>query len=225
MQEVKLKSRIRESVGKKRAHKHRARGEVPGILYGHKEDPLPLVVTEHELWQILHNATSEHLILKLDIEGLDVGDIVVLVRDVQHHPVTGDILHVDLQRISMDEKIKVGVHVELEGQAIGVKEFGGVLDHGVREVMIRCKPVEIPDAFHVDVTNMEIGHSIRICDVIAHYPFLEFLDDPNMTLAHVSHPKKMEVLEAEAEEAAAVEEEPEGEAPAEKGPADEGKES
>jgi large subunit ribosomal protein L25 len=200
-------------------------GEIPGILYGHKEEPTMLTVSEHELWHILHNATSEHLILRLEIEGAGSDDVVTLVRDVQHHPVTGDILHIDFQRISLDEKIKVGVPVALIGQATGVKEFGGILDHGVREVTVHCKPAEIPESLEVDVTGMEIGHSIHISDIMPLYPNLEFMDDPNVTLAHVSPPKKIEVTREEIEEEAeVVSEEVEAEAPAEGDSAGEGEE-
>lgn len=197
MKELKLKSRLREGAGKKAAHKLRSGGEVPVILYGHKEEPLSLAVPGHEIWHILHNATSEHLILKLTIEDVENGDIMTLVRDVQHHPVSGDILHVDLQRISIDEEIKVGVPVNLTGIARGVKEFGGILDHGVREVMIRCKPTEIPESMPIDVSDMEIGESVHISDIQANYPQLEFLDDMNVTLAHISPPTKITVEEEE----------------------------
>lgn len=205
MHDTKLKSRIREETGTKIAHKLRARGEVPGVLYGHKEEPINLSLPEHELWHILHNATSEHLILTLDIEGAKGGEVLTLVRDVQHHPVTGDILHVDFQRISFTERIKVGVPVVLVGTARGVKEFGGVLDHGVREVTIHCTPKQIPEAIEVNVNDMEIGNSVHILDITGQYPELEFLDDSNVTLAHISPPKKLEI-EKEKEEAVEEEE-------------------
>jgi large subunit ribosomal protein L25 len=210
MQDNTLKTRMRRETGTKVAHKLRKRGEVPGVLYGHKQEPLHLVVPEHELWHMLHNATSEHLILTIEIEDATEGGVLSLVRDVQHHPVTGDILHVDFQRISLDEKIKVGVPVTLVGSARGVKEFGGILDHGVREVTVCCTPEQIPEAITVDVTEMEIGNSKHISDIVANYPDLEFLDDVHVTLAHVSPPKKLEVTAEEvAEEEAAAEEEAE----------------
>jgi large subunit ribosomal protein L25 len=200
MQSIRLETRIREGKGTTVAHKLRNEGEVPGILYGHNEEPIKLAVPEHELWHILHNATSEHLILTLHIEGASNGDVLTLVRDVQHHPVSGDILHVDFQRISLNEKIKVGVPVELVGTARGVKEFGGILDHGVREVMIHCTPNQIPGSITVDVSHMEIGNSIHISDITSQYPELEFMDDSNVTLAHISPPKKLEIVEAPIEE-------------------------
>jgi large subunit ribosomal protein L25 len=213
MKRINLKSRVREGSGKKSAHKIRAAGEVPGTLYGHKEEPVSLSVPEHDLWVILHHATSEHLILRLDVEGTKDKDVLTLVRDVQHHPVTGDILHVDFQRISMHEKIKVGVPVELVGTARGVKEFGGILDHGMREIMIKCMPEEIPESLPIDVSNMEIGDSIHLSNIMGQYTQLEFLDDENVTLAHVSPPKKLEVFEEAAEAAVeAAGEEAEGEA-------------
>ncbi len=213
MKRINLKSRIREGSGKKSAHKIRSVGEVPGVLYGHKEEPVSLSVPEHDLWVILHHATSEHLILRLDVEGTKDNDVLTLVRDVQHHPVTGEILHVDFQRISMHEKIKVGVPVELIGIARGVKEFGGILDHGMREVMVKCLPEEIPESLPVDVSNMEIGDSIHLSNIMGQYDQLEFLDDESVTLAHVSPPKKLEVFEEAAEEGEeAAGEEAEGEA-------------
>lgn len=214
MKQIFLSSRIREGSGKKSAHGIRAKGDIPGVLYGHKEDPISLIVLQHDLWQILHNATSEHLILKLKIEDSAEGEMLTLVRDVQHHPVTGDILHVDFQRISMDEKIKVGVPVEVNGIAQGVKEFGGILDHGVRELTIKCTPEEIPEALYIDVSELNIGNSIHLSDITMHYPQLEFLDDSNMTLALVSAPKKLEealeVEEEAAQEGVEGEETPEG---------------
>ncbi len=206
MQEVLLKVRVREGTGKKYSHKIRAKGEIPGILYGHGKENVPLSVPEHDLWHILHHSTSEHIILSLEIEGSSEGRLTTLLRDVQHHPVTGDILHVDFQRISKDEAVKVDVPIELVGQPKGVKDFGGVLDHTVREVTIKCKPLEIPEILTLDVSHLEIGDSIHVSDLAVAYPNLEILDDPTITIAHVSPPKKLEVAEKLEEEAAAAEE-------------------
>ncbi len=214
MKQIFLNSRIREGSGKKAAHKTRETGDIPSVLYGHKEDPISLTISGHDLWQILHQATSEHLILHLKIEDSAEGELLTLVRDVQHHPVSGDILHVDFQRISMNEKVKVGVPIELNGIARGVKEFGGILDHGVREVNIKCTPKEIPENLPIDVSEMLIGNSIHLSDIMMHYPQLEFLDDPIVTLAHVSPPKKLELME---EEEAATEEVEGEEVPEEEG--------
>jgi large subunit ribosomal protein L25 len=153
-----------------------------------------LAVSQKDIWHILHTATSEHMILSLEIEGSNEGTILTLVRDIQHHPVSGDVLHMDLQRISVDEKLHIGVPIELAGAAKGVKDEGGVLDHGIREVTLNVKPMEIPEKVSIDISNLEIGQSVHVSDLIALYPDLEIIDDPHVTIAHVSAPKKLEAL-------------------------------
>lgn len=222
MKEIKLSARIRTESGKKTAYRLRKKGFIPGTLYGHKQEPLNIEMSEHELWTILHHATTEHLIISLDIEGGENDTVLTLVKDVQHHPVSGDILHIDLQRISSNETIKVGIPVILTGTAKGVKEFGGILDHGIREVLIMTTPASIPEAVEVDIANLLIGQSIHISDIIEKYPDLDFIEDANVTIAHVAPPKKLELTEAEVEAAeAAAEVEQEGE---EAGEAAEGEE-
>ena len=209
MEKPKLRSHLRTGAGKEGAKRLRTSGEIPAILYGHKREPLALAVSHKELWHILHTATSEHVILSLDVEGSDEGAILTLVRDVQHHPVTGDVLHLDLQRISVDEKLHIGVPIELAGMAKGVKEEGGVLDHGIREVTLNVKPMEIPEKVSINISHLEIGQSVHVSDLIALYPDLEIIDDPQVAVAHISAPKKLEVLVPEpgAPAAAAVAEE------------------
>ncbi len=221
MEKPKLKSHLRTGAGKEGAKRLRAQGEIPAILYGHKQEPVPLAVSQKDIWHILHTATSEHMILSLDVDGSSEGTILTLVRDIQHHPVSGDVLHLDLQRISVDEKLHIGVPIELVGMAKGVKEEGGVLDHGIREVTLNVKPMEIPEKVSISIAHLEIGQSVHVSDLIALYPDLEIVDDPHVAIAHVSAPKKLEALipEPGAPAAAAVAEEgeegAEGEAAAE----------
>jgi large subunit ribosomal protein L25 len=205
MESIKLKARMREEANKKNVHKLRKAGEIPGVLYGHKKDPVHLAIPEYDFWSILHNATSEHLIIDLVIDGVDMDEHITLVRDVQHHPVTGNVLHVDFQRISMTEKINVGVPVVLTGVARGVKEFGGILDQGVREVMISTTASSVPVQLELDVSHLMINDTIHVSDLVALYPDIEFLDEGHINLAHVSPPKKLEIAELEegAEEEAA----------------------
>jgi large subunit ribosomal protein L25 len=214
MKAINLKARIREEASKKNVHKLRHNGEIPGVLYGHKKDPVHLAIPEHEFWTILHNATSEHLIIDLEVEGVNLDEHITLVRDVQHHPVSGDILHVDFQRISMDETIRVGIPVILTGTAKGVKEFGGILDQGVREVMVATTASTVPEHLELDVSDLMINDTIHVSDLKVLYPGIDFLDEGHINLAHVSPPKKLEILEEQLEgaEAAEGEEGAEGEA-------------
>jgi large subunit ribosomal protein L25 len=227
MKKITLKARIRKEASKKNVHKLRQEGEIPGVVYGHKKDPVHLAIPEHDFWTVLHNATSEHLIIDLDVDGLDMEDHISLVREIQHHPVSGDILHVDFQRIRMDESIKVGIPVVLTGIARGVKEFGGVLDHGIREVMVATTAATVPENLEIDVSELMINDSIHVSDLEALYPNIEFLDDSGLNIAHVSPPKKLEVLEEaeEGAEAAAEGEEAEGEEAGEEGSEEGGEEA
>jgi large subunit ribosomal protein L25 len=212
MEKPKLNSHPRTGAGKEGAKRLRASGEIPAILYGHKREPLSLAVSQKDIWHILHTATSEHMILSLSVEGSSEGSILTLVRDIQHHPVSGDVLHIDLQRISVDEKLHIGVPIELAGAAKGVKDEGGVLDHGIREITLNVKPMEIPEKVSIDISHLEIGQSVHVSDLIVLYPDLEIIDDPHVTIAHVSAPKKLEALVPEpgAPAAAAVAAEEEG---------------
>ena len=113
----------------------------------------------------------------------------------------------------MDERIKVGVPVVLTGVARGVKEFGGVLDYGVREVMVSTTASLVPANLEIDVSHLMIGESIHVSDLISLYPGIDFLDDGNVNIAHISPPKKLEIAEEEME--GAEEEAAEGAAEAE----------
>lgn len=194
MKHMNLKALPRDTGGKKVARQLRRTGGIPAVLYGHKREAMNLTVGHKDLWHILHAATSEHMILNLDIEGSSEGTLLTLVREVQHHPVTGDVLHLDLLRISIDEKLHIGVPIELTGLARGVKDQGGVLDHGIREVTLNVKPMEIPDKLSIDVSELAIGQSLHVEDLMKIYPDLEFVDDAHVSIAHVSTPKKLEAL-------------------------------
>lgn len=199
MKKVNLKARIREGSGKKISHQLRSKGEIPGVLYGHGEDPVSLAVPEHEFWKILHNATTEHLILEVKVDGMKPANVLTLVKEVQHHPVTGDILHVDLQRISEDEKIKVGVPVSLVGVPKGVKDFGGILDHGAREIRVITTASTVPESLEIDVTHLQIGDSIHISDIAEKFKDIDIFDDESILIAYVAVPKKLEEIKPEEE--------------------------
>lgn len=216
MKPIALKVRLRTEAGKNISRKMRRQEEVPAVLYGHHKEVVNLTVPEHDFWQILHHATSEHMILELDIDGVGTDERLVLVRHVQHHPVSGDVVHIDFQRISLQERIKVGVPVILAGIPVGVKDFGGILDHTTREVMIQTTAAQIPESLEVDVSALEIGQSANVAVLMELYPGLEFVDDGQIVIAHVSPPKKVELPAAG---------EPVGEAVAPAGEEDEGEQA
>jgi len=204
MEAMKLASEYRGSSGKGVARKLRARGQVPAVLYGHSEEPLKLSVNELEFRRVLR-VRGEMGIIDLVIEGEVTKECDAIIKEIQQHPASGKILHIDFQHIRRGEKIKIEVPVYLIGEPLGVKEMGGVLEHGPREIEIRCFPRDIPDRIDIDVQSLKIHDSIHLREIAARYPDFEFLGELGTTLAIVV-PSRVEV---EAAPVAAEEAEPE----------------
>lgn len=184
MERFQLQSEPREGAGKGVSRKLRMQGRLPAVLYGRRETPVGLSLSEVEVRNILRRH-PDSAIVDLAMGGSTINAIV---RDVQRHPASGKLIHVDLQRIRLDEKLRVEVQVHVSGTPAGVKDQGGILEHGLRSVNVMCLPAEIPDAIAVDVTSLRIHGSIKVRDVAATYPQVEFLDDPEATLATVIPP-------------------------------------
>ena len=162
MSVIQLKGTKRESLGKGGARKARAAGNIPSVLYGHKETPVALAVVSRDFKAALRQHKGGNAIVNLNLDGTE---ITALVRDAQLDPITHDILHLDFQHISLTETIEVSVAVHLVGLAIGVKDGGGILEHIVREVEIRCLPTAIPQSLDIDVTHLNIGESVHVSDI------------------------------------------------------------
>jgi large subunit ribosomal protein L25 len=192
MERFQLQSEVRDGAGKGGARKLRGGGRLPAVLYGRKESPVGLSLSEVDVRNILRKH-PDSAIVDLTVGG--GGVVNAIIRDVQRHPASGHLLHVDLQRIRLDEKIRVEVHVELQGTPAGVKDQGGILEHGARTLNVTCLPTQIPDAIIVDVGTLRIHDSWKIRDIAAAYPDVEFLDDVDTMLATVI-PPTVEVVAA-----------------------------
>jgi large subunit ribosomal protein L25 len=220
MEILKLETTIRTDSGKGFTRKLRSTGRIPAILYGQKHDAISLEIDEAEVRTVLHQ-TSEGAIIDLVVKGDESGEPVnVIVRDVQRHPATGRLLHIDFQRIKYGEKIRVEIKVVLIGVPAGVKEQGGILEHGMRLLQMNCLPSKIPEAIEIDVSELMIGDAIKLKEIDESYPDFDFLDDAESTMAGVI-PPIVEAKPAEEEEVEAAEGEPElVEKEGEKGPED-----
>jgi large subunit ribosomal protein L25 len=185
MERYQLQSEPRDDAGKGVSRKLRMSGRLPAVLYGRTDKPMGLSVSEVEMKGILRKH-AESAIVDLSIAG--GATINAIVRDVQRHPASGKLIHIDLQRIRLDEKLRVEVHVHVSGNPVGVKEQGGILEHGQRTVNVMCLPTEIPSAIEVDASGLSIHHSVKIKDIAANYPGIEFLDDEDTLLAGVIPP-------------------------------------
>jgi len=198
-----LKGERRDGIGKSVARKLRGAGRVPAVYYGRGEQPLPLSVQARELEGILHAAAGSNVIVDLKVEGDAESERKAILREIQRHPVRGSILHVDLQHISLTEKITVEVEVTLVGTPVGVKDGGGILEHLLREVELECLPTDIPSHVVVDVSHLNIGDSVHVSDIKVENA--EVLTEADRTVATVVPPTVLEEPKPAEEEAAAAE--------------------
>jgi len=203
MSAIPLTASRRERIGKGGARKSRAAGQIPGVLYGHGENPVPVAIVAREFELALHGYSGSNPLVTLKLDG---GEHSVLIRDVQYDPLTHDILHLDFQHISLTETVEVEVTLKVTGLAIGVKDGGGILEHILRNVEVRCLPTAIPASIDVDVTALTVGDSIHVRDLAV--PNVTILTDPDATVATVVAPTVMEEKPVE-EAAVATAEEPE----------------
>ena len=162
---VSLEAARRADVGKGVARKLRAGGRVPAVYYGRGEDSIPLTISLKELESVIHSAEGSNVIVDLKVSGDKPKDRKALIREIQRDPVAGLILHLDLQHISLTERITVQVPIVLLGTPIGVKDAGGILEHLLREVEVECLPTEIPSKLEVDVSGLAIGDSLHVRDI------------------------------------------------------------
>jgi large subunit ribosomal protein L25 len=190
---IPLSGTRRERLGKGGARKARAAGHIPGVLYGHGEEPVPVSVQAREFDLALRGHKGGNPIVNLAVAG---GEYTALIRDVQYDPLSHDILHLDFQHISLTETIEVKVAVHLVGLPIGVKDGGGILETILREIEVRCLPTAIPPAIEVDVSHLNIGDSVHVREVAV--PNVTILNDGAETIATVVPPTVMEEKPAEA---------------------------
>ncbi len=165
--QVKLSARPRSLAGRNAVKQVRANGAVPAVIYGAHETPANLEVDRKALQTILSHAASEHILVELEIAGAGGKSTnkLSLIQEVQHHPVRGDILHIDFHAVSMTETITSEVPIEAVGEPAGVKTGGGLLQQQVRALEIECLPQNLPDVLHVDVSALNIGDSIHVKDL------------------------------------------------------------
>lgn len=206
-----LKTTIRKTTGDGPAKTLRRKGRVPAVLYGPGSDPVSLTVNLAELEQVINKSAGGQVLLNLTIHNGKESHCTAMIKEVQQHPISRNILHVDFYEISMDRKIKVNVPIVTMGKCIGV-EMGGILQIVRREIEVSCLPLEIPESIEIDVTDLDVGGSIHV-DEIPLGENVELPDDVNFTVVTVVAPKiEEEPVEEELEEGLEGEE-AEGEAP------------
>jgi len=197
----------RDSGNKNDARRVRRSGKVPGVVYGAGKQATTVSLDPRQISRILHSASGYNTIFDLTLDGEHTKAMIV---DWQYEPIKGALLHIDLKRIAMDQRLRVNVPIVLKGEAAGVKQQGGILEQVAREVEVECLPADIPSSIEADISELVFGKVMRISDLVRNDK-LKFLSDPNQPVAHVISVKE-EVAptpEAAAAEAAAAPAEPE----------------
>jgi large subunit ribosomal protein L25 len=197
--EITVNAEPRETRGKNEARRLRVKGLTPAVLYGANQASVAVAVNPKEVNKILHSKAGHNTIFNLAVQGGE--DTPVMIVDWQNDPVKDNLLHVDLKRIDLTERIVVKVRVHVTGEAKGVKIQGGLLEVIGREVEIDCLPDEIPQQFTVDVTELMLGQNLRASD-IALTGSMKLLSPPEHVIAHVIL-MKAEVVETPAAEVVA----------------------
>jgi large subunit ribosomal protein L25 len=186
----------RTEFGTRITRRLRRDGKVPGVVYTGGEEAVSFQVESRDVRVIL---LEGHALFDLQIEGSD--PVPVVVKEQQHHPVRGDLQHLDLQKVKLDEAIQADVVIELEGgdDAPGVKQ-GGVLEHVTREITVEALPTEIPDSISLSVVEMEINDVLSLADLVVPEGVALVDDDPSeVTLVTLSPPRIEEEPEPDVE--------------------------
>jgi len=198
MEQAKLQVEFREGKGKGYAREVRRAGLVPGVIYGHKQDPINIQFPESGIHRITRHG-GENVLINISIT--DHGEETVMIKEIQVHPITRHVLHTDFVRVSLEEMITTHVPITLVGEAAGIDE-GGILDFPLRELLIECQVGQIPEDIKIDVSALNIGDQIRVEDVILPEGMTAH-DDPTTFIVSVAHPsviKEEDELEAVVDE-------------------------
>src|ERR1043165_5528403 len=163
MEEITLNVETRAEQGKGAARRLRSRGKVPGVFYGPKSAAMPIAVDRKDFAAHVANLEGSHLI-RFASGVSELQKRVALVREVQHHPVDGSIIHVDFYEVDLTKRLTVTVPLHFVGRARGVAE-GGILQPILRDVEVECLPTDIPQYIEVDVTELDIHDAVHLADV------------------------------------------------------------
>lgn len=183
MKTIAIEVQRRDQRGKGAARSSRREGNIPCVLYGQGQS-IALTVSRRDFSRKLQDAHGENVIWDVTIPG--EAPMKSLAREIQHHPVTHSMLHVDFQHIDLSQMIQVSVTVHLVGEPDGVRNFGGILEHAARELEVSCLPINIPASIEVDVSGLAVGDSIHLSDLPT--VDFEFLAEPGKVIAHVAAP-------------------------------------
>lgn len=212
MSDTSLQAEIRTALGSAESRRMRRAGRVPAVVYGRESDPQSVAVDARELYAALHTEAGLNAVITLSVDG---SELTTLAREIQRHPLRGDVTHLDFVRISLTEKVAAEVGIDFEGVPIGVKDDGGIVETIRATVNIEALPTAIPSSIVLDIEDLTIGDVLRVSDLPV-IDGVEYTDDPEAGLVTVSVPAAVISEEVE-DELLEGEEGEEGAEPGEEG--------
>lgn len=196
MEQVVLRAERREGAGTGAARRLRAQGDIPAVLYGRGLGNLPLTVSRRDLYAALHTDAGTNALINLHV-GSD--KFLTVARELQRHPVRGEIIHLDFINISLDEKITAEVGIEYMGEPAGIQE-GGITETIRTSVEVSALPMDIPGHIEVDISHLDVGDTLTAAQ-LPEIEGVEYLIDEESPLVTVVIPR---IIEEPVEEEAAV---------------------
>ena len=194
--QVSLNVDVRTESGKKFAKRLRYRGQLPGVVYGEDAASVACSVDYRALSDLL-KAHGRNAIISLSAGDASQSTII---KDIQYHPVRGEMLHVDFHRIDLARKIVVEVPIHATGSAVGVRISEGILEQMLHELEVECLPTDIPDHIEIDVSDLDIGDSLHVSDIVLDGDDLSIVTDIDRTMFAVAAPALVIEEEEEVED-------------------------
>jgi large subunit ribosomal protein L25 len=191
-----IKAEKRDGRGTNNARRLRREGKIPANVYGGGEDAVAITADHKELAAILRSDAGANTLFTLDIDG--IGESRVIFQDRQIDPIHGRLIHADLRRLAVGEKIEFTIPIHLIGEPKGVREEGGILEQQMREMRVFCTPSNIPEAINVNVEALDIGQSVSVGDVTVDDE-IEIHESPEAMIASVAFVKEPELEPTEEE--------------------------
>jgi large subunit ribosomal protein L25 len=210
-----VEKRDKEELKKNSSRRLRNNGFIPAVIYGQAIEPVCIKIDSKKLKEILKGRSITNLILDMKIteNGKDAkgnSKEIAIIKEVQKDPIKGNFLHLDFLRIQMEKEVETSVHIVIlnEEESIGIKDEGGVVQHGLRELHISCLPMDIPENITYDIKELTMGHSVKVSEFVVKEG-IKILNDPEEVVVSIIHPTHLVVEEAPVEEEATATAEPE----------------
>jgi len=199
MKAVKIVAQPREVKGAG-ARRLRRSGIVPAVVYGAGKGTRMIQLSAHDFDQALKGHRGEHMLMDLEVSG-DM-PLKVLLKEIQHHPVSHKVIHADFNEISMTKKLHIEIPIKLIGEPVGVIQQGGIMESIMRSIEVECLPTDIVEFFTLDVSGLHMGDSLLVTSIQLDPSKYTLLSSHDQAIVKVAVPKAEEEVAPVAAEAA-----------------------